>query len=284
METRPFGRTGHLSTVAIFGAAALSKVTQKQADQAMQLVLDAGINHIDVAPSYGNAERRLGPWLERERHRFFLGCKTLERSREGAARELRQSLERLRVPDFDLYQIHAVTSMADLDAVLGRDGALEALIEARDEGLIRYIGITGHGSESPRVFYEALQRFDFDSVLFPVGFVQYRKPDYRRRADRLLDYCREHNVGTMGIKAVSRAPWGERARIYDTWYEPFADREIIQQAVNFALSQGITGLCTAGDVGLLSLMLEACEQYRPMAPEEQAQLLEEDGLYEPLFA
>ena len=176
METRRFGRTGHMSTVAIFGAYAVSKATQAEADAVMEGVISAGVNHIDVAPSYGEAETLLGPWLARERDRFFLGCKTLERSKDGAAAEMRESLERLRVDNFDLYQLHEVDSVERVDQVTGAGGALEAIIEAREMGLIRFIGITGH---VPATLSYALDCFEFDSVLFPYNFIQAAQSAYQ---------------------------------------------------------------------------------------------------------
>lgn len=284
MQKRRFGRSGHMSTVAIFGAAAFYAVTQAQADAAMEQVIAAGVNHIDVAPTYGQAEERLGPWLARERARFFLGCKTTERSKEAAAAELRRSLERLRVNSFDLYQLHAVNSMEELDQVTAPGGALEAAIEARAEGLTRFIGITGHGLQAPAVFLEALERFDFDSVLFPLNFVLYAHPDYRRQAEELLRRCRARDVGVMVIKAVAKRPWGDRPRAYSTWYEPFDDAWHIQQAVNFALSQDVTGLCTAGDVTLLLPFLEACARFTPLSTVEQEELLATTADVESIFS
>jgi aryl-alcohol dehydrogenase-like predicted oxidoreductase len=284
MEKRRFGRTGHDSTVAIFGAAALSEVSQAETDRAVEQIMAAGVNHIDVAPSYGRAEELLGPWMPRIRDDFFLGCKTMERTREGAAAELRRSLERLRVDRFDLYQLHAVTNMEELDEAMGPGGALEAAIEAREEGLTDYIGITGHGVESPAVFLEALRRFDFDTVLFPINFVQYANPAFRESAEELLTLCRERDVGTMIIKAITRGPWNDRPKRYDTWYEPFDDMEMVQQGIDFALSQDVTGICTAGDVRLLPLCLQACENHRPMSREQQEELIAGAAAFEPLFA
>lgn len=204
MEERRFGRTGHMSSVAIFGAAALAKATQDQADETMKKVIAAGVNHIDVAPSYGDG-RRVRPCLAKERKRFFLGCKTLERTSSKAEAELHRSLERLGVNSFDLYQVHAVTTMEELDQVTGPGGALEAIKNAREERLTRYIGITGHGVSAPRIFLEALRRFDFDSVLFPINFIQYANKEYRRYAQELLRECRTRDVGTMIIKSIARA-------------------------------------------------------------------------------
>ena len=186
MQTRIFGRTGHASTVAIFGGAVLGKLDQATTDQVVRQMLDAGVNHIDIAPSYGNAEALIGPWMPQIRKDFFLGCKTTQRTQAGAAAEMRESLRRLRVDSFDLFQAHAVTSMAELDLVTGPGGALEAMVAAKQAGLTRFLGITGHGYQSPVVFLEALRRFDFDTVLFPINFVQYADPVYRQNAEALL--------------------------------------------------------------------------------------------------
>jgi aryl-alcohol dehydrogenase-like predicted oxidoreductase len=284
METRRLGRTGHMSTVAILGGFAFSQVNQAEADAAMERVVRAGVNHIDVAPSYGIAEERLGPWLARDRDRFFLGCKTMERTKAGADAELRRSLERLQVDYFDLYQIHAITNFEDLDKVTRPGGALEALIEAREAGLIHCIGITGHGVDAPAIFLEALRRFDFDTVLFPVNFVQYSNTTYRQNAEELLRQCRAADVGTMIIKSIAKGPWGERPKTHNTWYRPFIDPADIQQAVDFVLSQDITGLCTAGDIHLLPLVLRACEDFTPLSVAEQETLIASATEHEPLFA
>lgn len=284
MKKRRFGRTEHMSTVAIFGAFALSEVSQSEADEVMEMVIDSGVNHIDVAPTYGDAEERLGPWLAEERERFFVGCKTMERSRDGAAREMRESLERLQIESFDLYQLHAVNTMEELDAATGPDGALQAVLQAREEGLTRFVGITGHGLEAPTIFIEALDRFDFDSVLFPVSLVLYGDDDYRRRAEELLRQCRSRDVGTMAIKAIAKGPWeDEEDHPYNTWYEPFQDPKWVQKAVDFALSQDVTGLCTVGDATLLSRVLEACQAFAPLGEEEQEAVLESADAYEPIF-
>jgi len=283
MEKRRFGRTEHNSTVAIFGAAAFSKVDQATADESMEAVLAHGVNHIDVAPSYGEAELRLGKWLERDRERFFLGCKTMERDQSGAATELKKSLERLRVDHFDLYQIHAITSMVELDSVTQAGGALDALLEAKDKGLIKFIGITGHGVDSPKIFIEALQRFDFDTVLFPLNAGQCVSSAFRSASEELLSICKSKDVGTMIIKSITRGPWGENEQTFDTWYEPFTEMEDIHAHVNFALSHEVTGICTAGDVRLLPLVLDACEDFQPMSSGSQQNMIEASKAYEPLF-
>lgn len=284
MQTRRFGRTNHMSTLAIFGGVALGKLDQAEADRAMQKVLDAEITHIDIAPSYGDAEERMGPWMPHYRERFFLGCKTTERTKDGAAFEMERSLQRLQTDRFDLYQLHAVKSIEELDLAMAKNGALEAVIEARDSGITRYIGITTHGIDAPLVLMEALRRFDFDSVLFPINFVQYANPIYRQNCEKLLALCQSKDVGIMVIKSICKRPWGERERTYHPWYEPFDDQEMIQKAVNFVLSQPITGICTAGDYRLFPLVFKACEKFLPMTTRQQEELIQTAGHFEPLFA
>jgi len=272
-----------MSTVAILGSYAFSQASQTEADAVMERVIAAGVNHIDVAPTYGQAEERLGPWLARERDRFFLGCKTQERTKAGAAAELRRSLDRLQVGYFDLYQIHGITRVEQLDEVTMAGGALEAIVEAREAGLIRFIGITGHGVNAPATFIEALRRFDFDSILFPMNFILYANASFRQKAEELLRQCRAKDAGTMIIKSIVRGPWGDQPKTYNTWYEPFTDPEHIQQAVNFVLSQDVTGLCTAGDPDLLPLVLQACENFSPLSKTDQETLITSGAEYEPLF-
>ena len=284
MQTRRFGRTGHMSTIAIFGAAAFWEISQADADKVMEQVIEAGINHIDVAPSYGQAEERVGPWIKRERNRFFLGCKTTERTKDKAWNEFQQSLKRLQTETFDLYQCHAVTTMEELDAITMQGGALEAFVEMRQRGLINHIGITGHGVNAPRIYLEALKRFDFDSVLFPLNFVQMANPDYRKHAEALIAESKAKDIGTMVIKTITKAPWGDRPHTANTWYEPFELVDEIQKAVNFALSYEITGLCTAGDTRILPLVLNACKNFMQLNDSERKQMIESAKAYEPLFA
>jgi aryl-alcohol dehydrogenase-like predicted oxidoreductase len=283
MEKRRFGRTEHMSSVAIFGAVSVGDSTQDDADRVIQSVLDAGVNHFDVAPSYGLAEQRVGPWMPKIRDQIFLGCKTMERTKAGAEAEMLRSLERLQVSSFDLYQFHAITKMDDLDQITAPGGALEAVIEARAAGLTRFIGITGHGLNVPTVFLEALRRFDFDSVLFPINFILYENSDYRAKAGELIHVCRQRDVGTMIIKSVARGPWGDKMKNYRTWYQPFDKIKHIQPAVDFALSQDITGLCTVGDPGILPIMLDACENYTPVTTSEQDALMASASDFDELF-
>jgi aryl-alcohol dehydrogenase-like predicted oxidoreductase len=283
MDKRLFGRTGHLSSVAIFGGAAFGQIDQPAADQVMEMVLEAGVNHFDIAPSYGLAELRVGPWIPSIRQQIFLGCKTAERTRQAAAAEFKQSLQRLQTSYVDLYQIHGITTLAELDQVTAPGGALEALVEVRRAGLTRHLGITGHGYHAPAIFLEALRRFDFDSVLFPLNFIQYADPYFRQTASDLLAECRRRNVGVMIIKSITRGPWGEQPKTHSTWYQPFNDPEMIQQAVNFVLSQDVTGICTAGDVQVLPQLLHACQQFSPLTDLQQNDLIATAGRYAPLF-
>lgn len=283
MQARRFGRTGHMSTIVIFGAFAVGPLSQKEADAVMDLLLAHGVNHIDVAPSYSDAELRLGPWLEKQRERFFLGCKTQLRDKEEARGELHRSLERLRVDRFDLFQLHAVATMDELEECFAPGGSLEAIAEARDEGLTQYLGITSHGLQAPAVLIEALNRFDFDSLLFTLNFQMWADEDYRRDVLGLLQIAAERDVGTMVIKTWARGPWGEKEQRYHTWYEPFDDVEMIEQALRFNLSHPVTAAISAGDARLLPMILDAAERFQPMDDAEQAALLATAGEYEPLF-
>lgn len=283
MKKRRYGRTNHMSTLAVFGAVALGKLDQPQADQVIQKIIDAGINHIDIAPSYGDAEIRLGPWMPKIRKDFFLGCKTMERGKQGAIDEFHQSLDRLQVEYFDLYQLHAVTTMDELDACTSKGGALDGIRKMRDEGLTRNIGITGHGMNTPKIFIEALSRFDFDSVLFPINPALYANEEYRESAEILLDLCQEKDVGVMIIKSVAKEPWGDDKQRYHTWYAPFDDQENIQKNVHFALSNKLAHICTPGDYRLLDKVLKACETFEPMGESEQEELIQAQSDLEMIF-
>ncbi len=182
-----------------------------------------------------------------------------------------------------MYQSHAITKMEELDAITMKGGALEAFEQARREGLIKFIGITGHGADAPEIYLEALRRFDFDSVLFPLNFVQMANPDYQRHAKELISVCRSKDVGTMVIKSITKGPWGEKQKTATTWYEPFDDMDNIQKAVNFALSYQVTGICTAGDIRVLPLVIQACENFRELNHEQMEAMIELGKQYEPLF-
>jgi len=208
----------------------------------------------------------------------------MERKKEEVAAEMHRSLERLGVERFDLYQLHAVTSMEELDKATMEGGALEAILEARQSGLLRFVGITSHGSETPIILLEALKRHDFDSVLFPLNFILLSDPVYKHNTEELLNLCKVRDVGVMAIKAIARGPWGEQPKRYNTWYQPFDDSLHIQQCVDFALSQAVTGLCTAADVNLLPAFLRACENHIPMDENQQVNFLEEGVRYASIFS
>ena len=286
-ETRRFGRSGHMSSVAIFGGAAFHPlISREEAERALDLALAAGVNHLDFAAGYGNgmAETRLGPWLERHANQVFVGTKTSRRDYEGAWAEVNRSLALLRCDVIDLIQIHGVVDDDELDAATGRQGALPALQRARDEGLARYIGITGHGLQAPRLYLEALERFDFDSVLFPVNPVLYAIEDYRDHAERLLARCQDRDVGVMAIKSIARGPWGAQEKRWHTWYEPWETQDRIQRCVNFALSQpGVTGIPMAGETQLLPLLLQAAENFRPLSGTEQEEMIRDSAAQEAIF-
>lgn len=283
MQKRRFGRTNHMSTLAVFGAVALGQLDQPAADKVVQQVIDAGINHIDIAPSYGQAEQRLGPWMPSIRENFFLGCKTTERTKQGAIDEFHESLTRLQVDAFDLYQLHAVTTMEELDQCTQAGGSLEGVLKMREQGLTRFIGITGHGMHTPAIFIEALRRFDFDTVLFPIYPALLANDEYRTQTLALLDLCEEKDVGVMTIKAICKEPWGDREKQFHTWYVPFEEPETIQQNVNFVLSHKLTHYCTAGDYRLLDKVLIACENFQPMNAAEQDALIKEQSKLELIF-
>jgi aryl-alcohol dehydrogenase-like predicted oxidoreductase len=273
MEQRRLGRTGHVSSVVAFGAAALSRADQPAADRAIQLALDAGVNQIDVAPRYGDAELRLAPWMPRIRDRVFLNCKTAARTRAEARADLERSLERLGVERIDLYQLHSVGKLDDLNAATGPGGALETLVEARAQGLVRWLGVTGHTHDAPASHREALRRFDFDTVMFPLNPVLWAIPEFRRDAEALLDECRARDIGVHIIKSAARAPWPEQGeRRYTTWYEPWDEQARIDAAVAFVLAQpGVTTICSAGDVTILPMVLAAAERARGMDAVAQAE-------------
>jgi predicted aldo/keto reductase-like oxidoreductase len=259
VQQRRLGRTGHQSSVLIYGAAALAEVDQDTADASVQLALDAGINHFDVAASYGEAELRLGPWMGGIRDRIFLATKTGLRDREAAWAQINKSLERLETDRLDLIQVHAVGDTEELDLVTRPGGSLEAVVRAREEGLAGAVGITGHGHQAPATHLEALERFPFDTVLTPLNWVLAQDPTYLAAYQALVAEIQAQDVGLMIIKAVSRRNWPEGAEPgYSTWYEPFDDQERIDAAVAWVLSHPeVIGIATPGDVRLLPLVIEA---------------------------
>jgi aryl-alcohol dehydrogenase-like predicted oxidoreductase len=262
MEHRRLGRLGRENSVLIFGGAALGEVTEEAADTAIRQALDAGVDHFDTAADYGESEVHYGRWMPEIRDRIFLSTKTGDRERDAARRSIERSLERLRVDHVDLIQLHAVCDPEDLDRATGPGGALEAAIQAKEEGLVGAVGITGHGHEAPATHLEALSRYPFDTVLTPWNYILSTDEDYRRDYEALVQEIKRQDAGLMTIKTVSRRNWPEgdpqRDQRYTTWYEPFDQREYVDAAVSFVLSYPeITGIAMVGDVTLVPMMLEA---------------------------
>jgi aryl-alcohol dehydrogenase-like predicted oxidoreductase len=268
MLTRRLGRTEHQSSIAILGGAAFGRCTPEEAEAGFRAALDAGVNHLDIAPQYGEAQRNVGPLIPAVRGRLFVACKTLRKHPDGVRAQLEESLELLHCDRFDLYQLHAVTDLAELDA---RAGAADQLVRARDEGLTRFIGITGHNVTTPAAQAEALRRYDLDTVMFPVYPRLWGDADYRRDAETLLELAAERDVGVMAIKAAAARPWGDRPRDATTWYDPQRTLEDVRRGVRFTLSTpGVAAFCTPGDLAVLRVALEASEGFEPMTEEERA--------------
>lgn len=258
---RPFGRTGHASSAAIFGAAALGGVNQDAADRALELLLEHGINHIDTASRYGEAELRIGPWMAEHRDTFFLATKTAERAYADSRDEIHRSLDRLRVDCVDLLQIHSLSHPGEWEQVMGEDGALRAVMEARDEGLTRFIGVTGHGWTIAAMHLRSLARFDFDAVLMPWNWVMAANDRYRADFEAVMRACRARDVAVQSIKSIARGPWATNAPNRDTWYQPLEEQADIDRAVHFVLGRGDVFLNTAGDLALLPRVLDAAARY-----------------------
>ncbi len=269
----PFGRTGHQSTRVIFGGYALSNAAQAEADSVLAHLQEYGVNHIDTAPIYGNAERVIGPWLAKHRDDFFIATKTRRRSRTDALDDLKRSLERLCVDYVDLWQMHGLTNPVGWEKVMGPGGALEAFIEARDKGLVRFLGVTGHGDKAPAMHKRSLERFDFDAVLLPYNYLQIQNPRYAADFNELVELCSRRKVAVQTIKSIVRRPWGSRSQTYNTYfYEPLDTQDAINKSVHWSLGLPDSFLITAGDTRLLPKMLEAakCFENRPSDTEMNA--------------
>jgi aryl-alcohol dehydrogenase-like predicted oxidoreductase len=262
IEKLPFGRTGHESTRAIFGAAALARVTQDEADRTLEVLLQYNINHIDAAPRYGDAELRIGPWMREHRNDFFLATKIAERRYQAAKEQFQRSLDRLKVDHVDLLQLHNLGDPIEWQIALGPDGALEAVVEARGQGLVRFIGVTGHGTAIAAMHLKSLATFDFDSVLLPYNYATIRIPKYAAEFEAVIERCKARNVAVQTIKALALKPWGLTApRSYATWYEPLTEQSDIDMAVSWVLSRPGIFLNTAGDTKLLPKILDAASRY-----------------------
>jgi len=285
LEKRVFGRTGHKATILALGGCGPGFVTQEEANKAVELAMTHGVNVIDVAPSYGEAEIRLRPTLEKHRNEFFLAEKTMERAREGARRELENSLRRLGVRSFDLYQMHAVKNVEELEKIMGEGGAIEIFEEARETGLTKYIGLTGH--EDMRVHMKALDMFELDSLLLPVSASCLAFPSPANDFRPVLKMALDRGVGIIAIKAISKRRWASpESKRYNTWYEPTADQREVEMLVRFALSQeGVTTYSMPCDVRLWPMVLKAGEKFRKLSEEGQGKVIEyvRNVGYKPLF-
>jgi aryl-alcohol dehydrogenase-like predicted oxidoreductase len=278
-----FGRTGHHSTRVLFGAAALGRVSQKVADETLEVLLRHGVNHIDTAASYGDSELRIKPWLRREPGHFFLATKTDQRDEKGAREELERSLDRLGVDHVDLWQLHSLADPIEWDQALSPGGALDAAQLAREEGLVRWIGVTGHGSQIAATHRRSLDRFDFDSVLLPYNFITMRNPYYGENFDALHQACRERNVAVQTIKSIAMRPWMDRDHTRSTWYQPLESPDDIDLAVWWAMARPGIFLNTVGDVDLLPLVLDAASRFKKGPADAEMETMLERVHSEPLF-
>lgn len=274
IETQPFGKTQHQSTRTIFGAAALSSVSQDDADRTLEVLMRFGINHIDTAASYGDSERRIGPWMDRHRDEFFLATKTDGRTRAAAGEDLHRSLDRLRTDHVDLWQLHNLVDPIEWDTALSPGGAIDAAVEARAQGLIRFLGVTGHGTSIAAQHLRSLERHDFDSILLPYSYVMSKNDGYLADFERLMVVCAERGVAVQTIKSIARRPWWGRQRTTDTWYEPLRDQGDIDLAVHWVLGRPSIFLNTPSDIHLLPQVLEAATRFetRPSAEQMEGEI------------
>jgi len=279
----PFGRTGHRSSRTIFGAASLSQVTQSAADRTLDVLLQYGVNHIDTAAGYGDSELRIAPWLKREPGSFFLATKTGERKADAAREQLHRSLERLGVDHVDLWQLHSLADPIEWDTALSPGGVIDAAVEARDQGLVKFIGVTGHGIQIAAGHRRSLARFDFDSVLLPYNVVTMREPYYAENFEALARTCAERHVALQTIKSIALRPWLGREHTRTTWYEPLEEQSDIDLAVWWVLGRPGVFLNTVGDIELLPRVLDAASRFDKRPTEEAMSALVERSRLEPLF-
>ena len=283
IEVQAFGRSGHMSTRTIFGAASLSAVTQEEADRTLEVLLHYGVNHIDVAASYGDAELRIAPWLERYRGHFYLATKTDARTAQEAKEELHRSLERMRVDYVDLWQLHNLADPIEWDVALSPGGALEAAIEARAQGLVWAIGVTGHGLQIAATHRRSLERFDFDTVLLPYNYLTMQSPYYAENFNALVATCQQRNVAVQTIKSIAYRPWMGRQHTRAVWYQPLEDQQDIDRAVHWVLKRQGLFLNTVGDIHLLPRVLDAASRFQAGTPDEEMQAMVARLAMEPLF-
>ena len=278
-----FGRTGHSSTRVLLGGAAFAQVTQVETDATLELALSFGVNHVDVAASYGQAEIRVGDWISRHGKPFFLATKTGERTAIKAREEIHRSLERLKVDQVDLLQLHNLVDPQEWETALGPDGALEAAIEAREQGLVRFIGITGHGVAVAAMHRRALERFDFDSVLLPFSYMMAQNGQYLSEFRSLTRICQSRNVAVQTIKSIVHRPWGEGVPDRATWYRPLEDQVAIDRAVHWVLGHVGLFMNSVGDIHLLPKVLDAANRFEAAPTDEEMQTQMDQLEMQPLF-
>lgn len=284
MEYKAFGKTGHTSSRVLFGAAAFGEVSQKEADETLALLLDNGINHIDTARSYGEAELRIGPWMKKHRSSFFLASKTNKRTKEEALEELKQTLKRLQSDHLDLWQLHYLVEPDEWETAMGEGGALEAAIEAKEQGLVRFIGVTGHGVGAPSAHLKSLEVYDFDSVLLPYNYSMMQNSLYREQAEKLFHVCKERSIAVQTIKSLARGELGDKEKLYATWYDPLTDEASIRKAVHWVLSNEQVFLNSTGDIHILPHILKAAQEpIRKPSDKEMEALVKQEGIT-PLFS
>ena len=269
-----FGRTGHASSQIIFGAYALRSATRAEAERTLEILLEHGVNHIDTGRTYGNSEGLIGSWMKKHRDDFFVATKSRSRTYEGAWKDLRRSLDRLRVDHIDLWQLHGLTNQTGWEKAMGSGGALEALIEARQKGLVRYLGVTGHGNRAAAMHLQSLARFDFDSVLLPYNYCQMQIASFAADFDKLIELCRERNVAVQTMKSIAWRPIGRRSRKHNTYfYEPLESEGAIEKSVHWAMGLQGSFVITAGDMQFVSRMLQAAERFEQRPSDAEMQLL-----------
>ena len=281
MEKRRLGRTNHHSTIVTFGAYSIGKLSQDDADDAIQMCLDYGVNHMDIAPGYADSMERVAPWMPELRGNMFLGSKTPMRTRDEAWKNIDDIMTRMDVESFDLFQLHAVIDLETLDQVTSPNGALKALTELRDQGLTKWLGITGHGPTVPRTHIEALRRFDFDTVMFPVNASMYKDTQYRTDAEQLISICNEKDVGIQTIKMIARGGWGDGHKDLGTWYDPHRTQKEIDTALWWQLSQPIHTAPSCGEYKLLKKVLDSAERFNQFDLDEQERIVASMKIFRP---
>jgi len=282
MERRVLGRTKHKSSIIALGGASLRPETRKESKEFIKYAFDHGINHVDIAPTYGSgeAENILGDWVKEYRSNIFLACKTNKRTKDEASEELYRSLKRMQTDHFDLYQLHGLDDPKELELVLSEEGAMKSILEAKENGLLKYVGITSHNPEN---IMRALKKFDFDTVLLPINYVLKAHPEPKTDYEPVLSIAKKRNLGVIAMKSVAKGPWTCEERGYRCWYQPFDTQKEVDEALHFTLSQYVTTAASCSDIRIAKMVIDAAERFTPMNEEEQNILLKKAADYKPLF-